>query len=194
MVTKNGAPTATKSQSKSTTECSRYAPAATTSANAAARSCPATPRNRRTTPSPAAATDPTASRNPTTPVSARNCSGTLCGSVTTMLFERKSRCASSKLPAPVPRSGWSVNACHASVHHCQRLVELIVVSRCGPTICDVFVGACENSRNHPCGFDSSTSASTATPAPTASTASAIRPTNCRRDSVNGRCSSASDPR
>src|SRR5207247_10499157 len=86
--------------------------------------------------------------------------GTLCGSVTTMLFERSSRCASSKLPAPVPCSGWSVKAVHASVHHCHRLVELIVVSRVGPTICEVFVGACEHSRNHPCGFDSTTRAST----------------------------------
>ena len=193
-VTKNGALTATKSQSKSTTECRRYAPAATTNANAAACSCPANPRTLRNTPNAAAATEPSASKKPTTPVSDRNCSGTLCGSVTTMLFERRSRCASSKLPAPVPPSGCSVNAFHASVHHCQRLVELIVVSRVGPTICDVFVGACENSRNHPWGFDSATSASTAAAAPTASTASATRPTNCRRASASGRCSSASDPR
>ncbi len=60
---------------------------------------------------------------------------------------RSSRCVSSNDPAPVPRSGWSSNACQASFHHCQRLVELIVVRRRGPMVSAEFVGACVKSRN-----------------------------------------------
>ena len=106
---------------------------------------------------------------------------------------RSNRCVSSNDPAPVPRSGWSSNACQASFHHCQRLVELIVVSRPGPTVSET-VGGCENSRNQPCGFDSTTSAVTEMAAPTASTASATRPTERRRGSLSGQRSSATEPR
>src|SRR4029079_27937 len=68
---RNGAVTATKSQSKSTSECSTYATASTASATAAGPP----PRTRRDTP-PAAATIPASAKNsPTSPVSLRNCSG-----------------------------------------------------------------------------------------------------------------------
>ena len=67
--------------------------------------------------------------SPTTPVSLRNCSGTLCGSVTTMLFSRSSRWVSSKVPAPVPRHGCASHACHASCHQSQRLDEF-TFARC----------------------------------------------------------------
>ena len=193
-VIRNGAQTATKSQSKSTSEWSRKAIAPTISAVATARSSPASPRYTRVTPIPAATTDPSASRKPTTPVSLRNCSGTLCGSVTTMLFVRKSRCASSNEPAPLPWPGWSSNARQASFHHCQRLVELTVVNRPGPTVCDGFVGCRVKSRNQPSGFDSATSAITATAAPAARTPSATRPRSRRRLSSSGRSASASEPR
>ena len=68
------------------------------------------------------------------PVSLRNCSGTLCGSVTTMLFVRKSRWVSSKVPAPVPCSGCFSNACQASFHQSQRLDELALMIRPRPLL------------------------------------------------------------
>ena len=114
--------TATKSQSKSTSECSTYAAASTASATTAGSRA----RTRRATPTPAAAIDAKAKKNPTTPVSLRNCSGTLCGSVTTMLFVRSSRWVSSNVPAPVPRHGCASHASHASCHQSQRLDELDV--------------------------------------------------------------------
>ena len=63
------------------------------------------------------------------PVSVRNCSGTLCGSVVTIGLRRSRRSVSSKVPAPVPPSGWCVNACHDSSHQRHRLLELALRNR-----------------------------------------------------------------
>ena len=96
----------------------------------------------------------------------------MCGSVTTMLFVRKSRCVSSKVPAPVPCSGCFSNACQASFHQSQRLDELALMIRPGPSCAPAFVGCAVNSLNHPSGLDSTASAITPATNPTTSTASA----------------------
>ncbi len=151
-------------------------------------------RTPRTTAVPAAARNPRNSSSPTIPVSLRNCSGRLCGSVTTMSFVRRSRCVNSKVPAPVPRAGWSSNACQASFHQSQRLDELTVARRCGPSCALALVGCAVNSLNHPVGFVSTTTPTAATATPTTRTPSATCPTSRRRRSSRGRRSSASEPR
>ena len=152
------------------------------------------PRNRRTTPTAAAPIAASAKKNPTRPVSLRNCSGTLWGSVTTMSFVRSSRCVSSNVPAPVPRHGCFSHACHASFHQSQRLDELAFARCCGPPWSDAFVGWEVNSRNQPCGFASTVRATSPTATPATSTPRATRPMSRRRASERGRRSSASEPR
>ena len=72
-IRKTGALTAAKSQSMSISPCARYAGSASASASCG-------PARRRAAPTrPSAAT--TNSSSPTTPVSVRNCTGRLCGSV-----------------------------------------------------------------------------------------------------------------
>src|SRR5207249_3358706 len=136
--------------------------------------------------------DPAASSAPTIPVSLRSCSGKSCGSVATTLEFRRSRCASSNEPAPVPCSGWSSNTCQASFHHSQRLLELIVVKCSGPFA----AGAPDEAKswNQLPGSDLKAVAAITATAQTASAPSAARVASCRARAERACRSSASDPR
>ena len=59
---------------------------------------------------------------PKMPVSLRNCSGRLCGSVATVPSTRSFRCVRSNVPAPVPSTGCARHDFHASCHQFQRLL------------------------------------------------------------------------
>ena len=63
------------------------------------------------------------STKPTIPVSVRNWSGRLCGSVANVLSVRIRRCVIANVPAPVPPSAWCSQECHDSFHQLQRLLE-----------------------------------------------------------------------
>ncbi len=58
------------------------------------------------------------------PVSLRNWSGTLCGSVVRSGLRCSIASVIWNVPPPVPPPGWRTNACHASCHQRQRLLEL----------------------------------------------------------------------
>src|SRR6266540_2498521 len=124
----------------STSECKPYASAQTPSTATGARSW--SPSRRRTATATATATTNAASSpNPTTPVSASTWTGRSCGSdAGCARSSRSSLCASSKEAAPVPFSGWSRQARHASSHHDQRKFELALVSRSVPPESCSFAG------------------------------------------------------
>ena len=89
---------------------------------------------------------------PTIPVSARNCSGTLCGCRTSSWTSRYMRCVTGNEPAPQPPTGLSVHAPAASFHHTQRLPEFDEMIRFGSESLSwlVFVNSCHaSSKNCP---------------------------------------------
>src|SRR5207248_7311735 len=78
---------------------------------------------------------------PKIPVSLRNCSGRLCGSVATVPSTRSFRCVRSNVPAPVPSSGCARQDLHASCHQFQRLLDERFVKLFAPFPADVGVGS-----------------------------------------------------
>ena len=172
MNTSAGIVTPGMSQSKSTTPCTSHATAAANSATATSRSRPA--GIRRTRASAANSRNPSApmpSAVPTIPVSARNCSGTLCGCRTSSSTLRYMRCVTGNEPAPQPPTGLSVHAPAASFHHTQRLPEFDEMIRFGSESLSwlVFVNSCQASSKNCAGppFDvaiPSTTISASTPA------------------------------
>src|SRR5512132_925748 len=179
-VRKNGPSTARKSQSMSTKEWT------TQSATASDSASHTRVRSRRSTAITPAAITPTYNRNPTIPVSLRNWSGTECGSVVASCVSRSSRSVSSNVPAPVPFSGFAVNAFQASVHQRQRLLELVLITLPGVSgTCELtlFENSCQRALTKSPGPPARTTAATtatsnkttrATAAPRATRASTAR--------------------
>ena len=153
MNTSAGIVTPGMSQSKSTTPCTTYATAPANSATARSRSRPAAiPRNRASAANSKKPSAPIPSAAPMIPVSARNCSGTLCGCSTSNGTWRYMRCVTGNEPAPQPPIGLSFHAPAASFHHTQRLPEFEEMIRVGSESRSwlVFVNSCQaSSKNRP---------------------------------------------